>query len=122
MCESARTLMNELPPEQRRALEMAFFEGMTHSEIAAVTGLPLGTVKTRIRSALATLKKGLGEEGRGRPPEMAPPYRASPPRVGEGRLDHRASPSIQVQPEGMLWKCAKSRGILGTDLPLGLLR
>jgi len=38
---------------------MAFFDGLTHSEIAEMTGDPLGTVKTRIRSALLTLRKGL---------------------------------------------------------------
>jgi RNA polymerase sigma-70 factor (ECF subfamily) len=37
---------------------MAFFEGLTYCEIAKVTGDPLGTVKTRIRSALSTLRKG----------------------------------------------------------------
>jgi len=39
---------------------MAFFEGMTHTEIAAKTGEPLGTVKTRIRSALLAVRKALG--------------------------------------------------------------
>jgi RNA polymerase sigma-70 factor, ECF subfamily len=48
-----------LPKEQRAALELAYFEGMTHSEIARSTGDPLGTVKTRLRSALETLKRNL---------------------------------------------------------------
>ena len=43
--------------DQRKALEMAFFEGMTHTEIAGKTGEPLGTVKTRIRSGLLALRK-----------------------------------------------------------------
>lgn len=51
--------MESLPTEQRIALELAYFEGMTHSEIARHTGDPLGTVKTRLRSALGTLKRTL---------------------------------------------------------------
>ena len=56
--------LENLPKEQRAAVELAYFEGMTHSEIARRTGDPLGTVKTRLRSALETLKRNL-------PPEMA---------------------------------------------------
>ena len=48
-----------LPPEQRTCVEFAYFEGLTHSEIAQRTGDPLGTVKTRLRSALETLKRML---------------------------------------------------------------
>lgn len=54
-----RGVMGSLPEEQRRPLELAFFEGLTHSEIAEKTGDPLGTVKTRIRIALATIRKAL---------------------------------------------------------------
>jgi RNA polymerase sigma-70 factor (ECF subfamily) len=57
MMEKARTVMVTLPVEQRKTLEMAFFDGLTHSEIAEMTGDPLGTVKTRIRSALLSLRK-----------------------------------------------------------------
>ena len=57
MMEKARTVIHLLPTEQRKTLEMAFFDGLTHSEIAEMTGDPLGTVKTRIRSALLTLRK-----------------------------------------------------------------
>lgn len=55
--EKVRGVLAGLPPEQRQALEMAFFEGMTHTEIARRTGAPLGTVKTRIRSALLAVRK-----------------------------------------------------------------
>jgi RNA polymerase sigma-70 factor (ECF subfamily) len=55
--ERARGAIHLLPVEQRKTLEMAFFDGLTHSEIAEMTGDPLGTVKTRIRSALISLRK-----------------------------------------------------------------
>jgi len=57
LMERARGVIHKLPLEQRKTLEMAFFDGLTHSEIAEMTGDPLGTVKTRIRSALLTLRK-----------------------------------------------------------------
>jgi len=60
MMEKVRGVLKGLPPEQQKSVELAFFEGLTHSEIAARTGDPLGTVKTRIRSALMTLRKAIG--------------------------------------------------------------
>ncbi len=57
MIEKVRTVIDGMSAEQRQAMEMAFFEGRTHSEIAEQTGQPLGTVKTRIRSALSTIRK-----------------------------------------------------------------
>ena len=57
LMERARAAVVLLPPEQRKMLEMAFFDGLTHAEIAEMTGDPLGTVKTRIRSALITVRK-----------------------------------------------------------------
>lgn len=57
--QRARAIIARLPLEQRKTLEMAYFDGLTHSEIAEITGDPLGTVKTRIRSALLTLRKEL---------------------------------------------------------------
>ena len=59
MMEKVRGVLRDLPLEQQKSVEMAFFEGLTHSEIAARTGDPLGTVKTRIRSALMTLRKAI---------------------------------------------------------------
>ena len=55
--DKVRGALAQLPPEQRKALEMAYFEGLTQTEIAAKTGDPLGTVKTRIRSGLLALRK-----------------------------------------------------------------
>ena len=54
-----RTAVERLPAEQRQPLEMAFFQGLTHAEIAIKTSTPLGTIKTRIRSALLALRKAL---------------------------------------------------------------
>ncbi len=55
-----RSALDRLPREQRRAVEAAFFGGLSHTEIAAALGAPLGTVKTRIRSALGALRLTLG--------------------------------------------------------------
>lgn len=54
-----RELLTKVPSEQLEVLEMAFFQGLTHTEIAAATGLPLGTIKSRIRSALQILGRQL---------------------------------------------------------------
>jgi RNA polymerase sigma-70 factor (ECF subfamily) len=54
-----RAALEKLQPAQRQALELAYFEGLTHSEIASRTGEPLGTVKTRLRAAVEFLKRAL---------------------------------------------------------------
>jgi RNA polymerase sigma-70 factor (ECF subfamily) len=59
LMEKVRVYIDQLPPEQRKSVEMAYFEGLSHSEIAEKTGDPLGTVKTRIRLALITLRKAM---------------------------------------------------------------
>ena len=60
LLDKVRSIMESLPEGQREALECAYFEGMTHAEIAEKTGQPLGTVKTRIRSAMERLQRVLG--------------------------------------------------------------
>jgi RNA polymerase sigma-70 factor (ECF subfamily) len=57
----ARTMIAALPHEQRTAIELAFFAGLTHREIAARTTLPLGTVKTRIRAGLRAVRDAMTE-------------------------------------------------------------
>lgn len=54
--------ISRLRPEQRQILGLAFFRGLTHSEIAAAAQLPLGTVKSHIRRALTTLQEELGTD------------------------------------------------------------
>lgn len=57
--EKVRAVLGSLPHDQRSALEMAFFDGLTHVEIAEKTSQPLGTIKTRIRTALLALRGAL---------------------------------------------------------------
>jgi len=59
MMERVRELLGGLPFEQQKSVELSFFEGLSHAEIAAKTGDPLGTVKTRIRLALISIRKAI---------------------------------------------------------------
>jgi RNA polymerase sigma-70 factor (ECF subfamily) len=54
-----RSALESLPPEQRQPIELGFFGGLTHDEIARQSALPLGTVKTRIRAGLKRLRTSL---------------------------------------------------------------
>ncbi|HEY0679966.1 MAG TPA: sigma-70 family RNA polymerase sigma factor [Chitinophagaceae bacterium] len=54
-----RKILDRLKDEQRTLVELAYFKGYTHEEIAAIEGIPLGTVKTRIRTALIQLRNYL---------------------------------------------------------------
>jgi len=58
-----RAAMADLPPAQRRVIELAYFGGMTRQEIAGVTGEPLGTIHTRARLALQKLRETLQAQG-----------------------------------------------------------
>ncbi|HEY6764170.1 MAG TPA: sigma-70 family RNA polymerase sigma factor [Candidatus Sulfotelmatobacter sp.] len=55
--EKVRGVLGGMPAPQRDALQMAYFEGLSHTEIASKTGEPLGTIKTRIRTGLMALRK-----------------------------------------------------------------
>jgi RNA polymerase sigma-70 factor (ECF subfamily) len=57
--DKVRAVLKDMPAAQRTALEMAYFEGYSHTEISEKTGEPLGTIKTRIRSGLMLLRKAV---------------------------------------------------------------
>jgi RNA polymerase sigma factor (sigma-70 family) len=59
--DAVRAAIAELPEAQRTAVEMAFFGGLTHVEVSEALGIPLGTAKTRIRTALMRLRDILGQ-------------------------------------------------------------
>jgi len=60
-----RRAVRDLPSIQRRAIELAFFEGLSHQQVAKTLGKPLGTIKTRIRAGLAAIRDGLGRKRSG---------------------------------------------------------
>src|SRR5579872_840304 len=58
--ESARVALNALPPEQKQVIELAYFGGLSHTEIATQLAAPIGTVKGRIRLGLDRLRVAMG--------------------------------------------------------------
>ena len=58
--EQARVALNSLPPEQKQVIELAYFGGLSHSEIATQLAAPIGTVKGRIRLGLDRLRVAMG--------------------------------------------------------------
>jgi RNA polymerase sigma-70 factor (ECF subfamily) len=58
--ESARKALNSLPPEQKEVIELAYFKGLSHSEIATQLAAPIGTVKGRIRLGIDRLRLAMG--------------------------------------------------------------
>jgi RNA polymerase sigma-70 factor (ECF subfamily) len=59
--ENVRAALAELPPEQRQAIELTYFQGMTINEVARRLDLPIGTVKSRLRLAMGRLRRRLLE-------------------------------------------------------------
>jgi RNA polymerase sigma-70 factor, ECF subfamily len=84
VCERARAVGSALGTEQQMLLDMAFFDGMSHCEIAVATGCPLGTVKSRIRAALILLRKGLQVKG------LIPQQFASDAQFAAGKMERDA--------------------------------
>ncbi len=60
---SVRSALSGLPANQREPIELAFFRGLTHTQIASLLGHPLGTVKTRIRLGMQAMRAALKESG-----------------------------------------------------------
>jgi RNA polymerase sigma-70 factor (ECF subfamily) len=61
--DKARVLkqaMSKLPPNHKQVIELAYFEGLSQTEMARKLGQPLGTIKTWVRTALKTLREDLG--------------------------------------------------------------
>ena len=58
--DAARVALNSLPPEQKQAIELAYFGGLTHTEIATQLAAPIGTIKGRIRLGLDRLRTAMG--------------------------------------------------------------
>ena len=58
---AVRAAVEQLPPAQRRVIELAYFAGMTQGEIADLTSTPIGTVKTRVRLAMRKLREALDQ-------------------------------------------------------------
>jgi RNA polymerase sigma-70 factor (ECF subfamily) len=70
--ERAAEVVARLRPEQRRVLRMGLLEGMTHSEIARATGMPLGTVKTQMRRGLIQVRQWMRIDSPGKIGEAMP--------------------------------------------------
>lgn len=59
----AQRAVGTLNPSQRHLVELMYYRGHTHAELATLTGLPLGTVKSRLRAALEQMRAALGAQG-----------------------------------------------------------
>jgi RNA polymerase sigma-70 factor (ECF subfamily) len=66
--EKVRAALDTLPPEQRRAIDLAYMEGLTFRQVAVRTNVPEGTAKSRLRLGLGRLGEALRDE---RPPSWA---------------------------------------------------
>lgn len=88
-----RSAVATLPAEQQHAIELAYFEGLTHREIADRTGTPLGTVKGRLRLGLAKLHGSLVDLAQ----PIRPPYPTHPTDRGRETAHGRGGPAPSVE-------------------------
>jgi RNA polymerase sigma-70 factor (ECF subfamily) len=63
VAEQVANVMGELPEEERRAIELAYFDGHTYREVAQLLGQPEGTVKSRIRNGMRRMRAALADKG-----------------------------------------------------------
>lgn len=83
--QQVRIALGVLPPPQREALTLAYYGGYTQREVAALTGAPLGTVKTRMLAGMRRLKDELGGLAGGSPLDGLPDAGSTAPIDGAGR-------------------------------------
>jgi RNA polymerase sigma factor (sigma-70 family) len=76
LIEHVLKTMHQLPPRQRSAVALAYLGEQSSTQVAKSQGIPIGTVKNRIRAGIATLRRILGEEGSGRPRTDPPASRS----------------------------------------------
>lgn len=107
LSERVRDALARIPVEQRACLRAAFFDGASHSEIAAETGVPLGTVKSRIRAALTRLRSILVDYEDESDPVVEGGATARPP-YGE-RVNDRANDRAkdEFRGEARAGRCAR---------------
>ena len=63
LAEDVKKALAELPPEERRAIELAYFQGLTYVKVAEILNEPEGTVKSRIRNGMRRMRATLVESG-----------------------------------------------------------
>ena len=62
--EIIKEALNKVPKQKRMLIELAYFDGLTHSQIAARLEMPLGTVKTKLRHGIIELRKMVGSKAK----------------------------------------------------------
>lgn len=92
LCSAVRSALQELSPPQQEALDLTFFKDLTHAQVAAELGIPLGTAKTRIRTGLRKLRCRLTPVHEGDRPAVGSWTAGMAPRLSRRRTDARVLP------------------------------